>query len=294
MRRGHPPPPRCRSQAFSASQRFASTPGLRGLVSCRSRPWGSPFRALLLARVAPPLGAACSLAVLRRSTCGAMLEASSSGFRRTRQACAWLASASPRSSDVVSGGLTPVFPDALDPAHRDHHVSCAVVRFEAFHPARVRARSHRLPGDREPLLSWASAPPEPSSDLSLGPLLTRRTVSVRRGASVAQARGATSRRRVRPLRPRGRVDLVGAGCVRSYRTSTRAASRRQPCLPRPWQPGVMNTRRAVLGGVKVSISQPSPGDGSALLGFPASSATSRLRETTPTLAYGPCGLWPGG
>jgi len=54
MRRGHPPPSRCRSQAFSASQRFASTPGLRGLVSCRSRPWGSPFRALLLARIARP------------------------------------------------------------------------------------------------------------------------------------------------------------------------------------------------------------------------------------------------
>lgn len=50
------------------------------------------------------------------------------------------------------------------------------VRFEAFLPARVRAPDHRLPGDREPMLSWASAPPESSSDPSLGPSLTRRTV----------------------------------------------------------------------------------------------------------------------
>lgn len=54
--------------------------------------------------------------------------------------------------------------------------SCGFVRFEAFLPARVRAHDCRLPDDREPLLSWASAPPEPSSDLSLGPSLTRRTV----------------------------------------------------------------------------------------------------------------------
>lgn len=53
-RRGRPPPSRFRSQAFSASQRFPGTPELRGLVPCRCRPWGSPFRALILAGVACP------------------------------------------------------------------------------------------------------------------------------------------------------------------------------------------------------------------------------------------------
>jgi len=47
-----PVPLRFRSQAFSASQRFPGTSELRGLVSCRCRPWGSPFRALLLAGIA--------------------------------------------------------------------------------------------------------------------------------------------------------------------------------------------------------------------------------------------------
>jgi hypothetical protein len=45
-------PLRFRSHVFTTSQRFPGKPGLRGLVSCRSRPWGSPFRALLLAGVA--------------------------------------------------------------------------------------------------------------------------------------------------------------------------------------------------------------------------------------------------
>jgi hypothetical protein len=48
----HPVPLRFRSQVFSTSQRFPGTSGLRGLVSCRCRPWGSPYRALLLARIA--------------------------------------------------------------------------------------------------------------------------------------------------------------------------------------------------------------------------------------------------
>jgi len=47
-----PGPPRFRSQVFSTSQRFPGTSELGDLVSCRRRPWGSPFRALLLARIA--------------------------------------------------------------------------------------------------------------------------------------------------------------------------------------------------------------------------------------------------
>jgi hypothetical protein len=47
-----PVPLRFRSQVFSTSQRFPGMSGLRGLVSCRCRPWGFPCGALLLAGIA--------------------------------------------------------------------------------------------------------------------------------------------------------------------------------------------------------------------------------------------------
>jgi hypothetical protein len=47
-----PDPLRFRSQVFSTSQRFPGMSELRGLVSCRCRPWGSPFRAFILAGIA--------------------------------------------------------------------------------------------------------------------------------------------------------------------------------------------------------------------------------------------------
>jgi hypothetical protein len=63
---GCPFPPRFRSQVFSTSQRFASTPELRGLVSCRSHSWDLPFRAFPSQESRTPLGVACSLAVIHR------------------------------------------------------------------------------------------------------------------------------------------------------------------------------------------------------------------------------------
>jgi hypothetical protein len=176
MRRGRPPPPRCRSQAFSASQRFASTPGLRGLVSCRSRPWGSPFRALLLARVARPSRGRS--APLRFSVAVPEVRCSRPrppGFTALTRP----APGSPRLPPELGRRFRRArarLPRRPGPRSPGPPRSCGFVRFEAFLPARVRARGHRLPGDHEPMLSWASAPPEPSSDLSLGPLLTRRTV----------------------------------------------------------------------------------------------------------------------
>ena len=257
MRRGHPPPPRCRSQAFSASQRFASTPGLRGLVSCRSRPWGSPFRALLLARVAHPSRGRS--APLRFSVAVPEVRCSRPrppGFTALTRP----APGSPRLPPELGRRFRRArarLPRRPGPRSPGPPRSCGFVRFEAFDPS-ANPRS-RPPVARRPradaLLGFrpsrAFVRPEPRA------LAYPTDRSVRRGASVAQTRGATSRLQVRPLRPRGRVDLVGAGCVRSYRTSTRAASRRQPCLPRPWQPGVMSARRVALGGVKDSISQPS-------------------------------------
>ena len=185
-----------------------------------------------------------------------MLEASSSGFHRTHQACAWLASAPPGARTSFPPGSRPTSPTPWTPLTG----TTPFLRLRPLRslPPRASPRS-RPPVARRPraaaLLGFrpsrAFVRPEPRA------LAYPTDRSVRRGASVAQTRGATSRLQVRPLRPRGRVDLVGAGCVRSYRTSTRAASRRQPCLPRPWQPGVMSARRVALGGVKDSISQPS-------------------------------------
>lgn len=186
-----------------------------------------------------------------------MPEASSSGFHRTHQACAWLASAPPGARTSFPGERVRRSPTPWTPI-------TGTTPFPRLRPLRS------LP----PRASPRSRPPvarRPRADALLGFRPSRVFVrsepraladptdhSVRRGASVAQARGATSSLQVRPLRPRGRGDLVGAGCVRSDRTSTRAASRRQPCLPRPWQPGGMNARCAALGGVKDWISQPSP------------------------------------
>lgn len=131
---------------FAALSHAAAVPGVLPSERCSSLGSRAPLGARLL-----PCGSPSQY--LRCDARGLVLRVSphSPGLRLARLG-------SPRSSDVVSGGLAPVFPDALDPAHRDHHVSCAVVRFEAFLPARVRARSHRLPGDREPLLSWAFRP----------------------------------------------------------------------------------------------------------------------------------------
>ena len=61
-----PPPPRLRSRVFSTPQRFPGTPGLRGLVSCRSHPWGSSLRSLAPRRGRAPLSG--PLASLRFST----------------------------------------------------------------------------------------------------------------------------------------------------------------------------------------------------------------------------------
>jgi len=71
VRRGSPDPRRCRPRAFSAPRRFEPRhpagpglpracsrrrlpPKLRGLVSCRKRPWGSPCRAFPSRRAVPP------------------------------------------------------------------------------------------------------------------------------------------------------------------------------------------------------------------------------------------------
>lgn len=157
--------------------------------------------------------------------------------------------------------------------------SCGFVYFEALIPPRIRAHDRRLPVDREPMLSWGSAPPEPSSVQSLGPSHDPTSLSARRGASAAPSRGATSRRWVKTLRPHGRVVLVGA--------QSRGATARPRVPPLGGNPASLALRPRPLvsglgldlGGVKDSDSHPSPRDESALLGFLASSTPSRLRAS---------------
>jgi len=49
-----PHPARFRSQVFSTSQRFPSTPELCGLVACRCRPWDPSLQSFPLVRIACP------------------------------------------------------------------------------------------------------------------------------------------------------------------------------------------------------------------------------------------------
>jgi hypothetical protein len=246
-----PGPPRFRSQVFSTSQRFPGTSELGDLVSCRRRPWGSPFRALLLAGIAcasrrrllpcssPPPYLRCDAQdrVPRVSPtptpCGAV---------------AWL----PPEARPSFPSFSPSRRSALE--HQDRPLSRTAPRrlprrpgphapesprsggfgcFEAFLPPRVRAhgaplsRTHR--GRCSPGLCLSRA----LFRSSLGPSHDPADHSVRRGLVTAVAKGATPRRQVKP------DDLAAATTSSAPDPQgdcgpVRAASRRQPCLPRPW------------------------------------------------------------
>lgn len=135
-------------------------------------------------------------------------------------------------------------PAALDRAPPcGAHVTGSVC-FEALIPPRSRAGSVGVTRPLRPLLSWAFAPPEPCSDRASGPVHpvgpTRRLPRGKRRAA-CPPRASTGddgecdppppgegRRASRPPAPRRRH---GPRCERG---PARAASRRHPCLPRPW------------------------------------------------------------
>lgn len=170
MQQAVPGPLRFRSQAFSASQRFPSTPGLRGLVSCRSRPWGSPYRALILAGVAVPsrvrqLPCSSPPPYLRCDARGRVLRVSPTPA-------------------LSRGGLDPPGAPTSFPPLASQRLPR---RLEPRAPSSPRVRWLRLlrsvtpptkplhatlgsPLAPPPVLSWVSAPPEPSSGRASGPV----------------------------------------------------------------------------------------------------------------------------
>jgi hypothetical protein len=172
-------PLRFRSHVFTTSQRFPGKPGLRGLVSCRSRPWGSPFRALLLA------GVACAsrrrFASLQFST-GHLSQGSSLAFSLR-------VSPTPAPHDAVAwfptGARTPFpprvrvrphrLPRRPDPARPPGRDDDRLRLLRSLDPPAKPYRRRRRSDVPRPLLSWAS-PLQSLSPIEPRGLMTRRTV----------------------------------------------------------------------------------------------------------------------
>jgi len=202
-------PSRFRSQVLSTSQRFPGTSKLRGLVSCRRPPLGfRPSEPCSSPRSRTLLRAASSLAVLNRLSSSANLAAHlrSSDEPRGPSPPAVGPRGLPAGLDVIARDLplrvspTPApcgtfarfpagarasFPPAVARARPPDSPPPSTTRafvqrttftgfgcLEAFFPPRSRTTSSpkRHPW---PLLSWASASPEPFSDRASGPLTSR-------------------------------------------------------------------------------------------------------------------------
>jgi hypothetical protein len=184
---------------------------------------------------------------------------SSSGFHRRPRL--WRGGlVTPRSSDTVSTArlrtLSRTGPQRL-PRRPGSHApesprSGGFGCFEAFLPPRVRARSAPLsrthPGRCSPGLRLSRA----LIRSSLGPSHDPADHSVRRRLVTAVAKGATPRRQVRPDDLAAATTSSASDPQGDCRPS-RAVSRRQSCLPRPWR-RPFDLALVVLGGVKISTS----------------------------------------
>jgi hypothetical protein len=279
---------RFRSQGFSPSQRFPGTPGDRGLVSCRSRPWGSPFRALLLVRGRVPLSG--SLAPLQFSAVVPEVRCARPhppGFTDAH-ACAWWPGSSPELGRRFGRGVNRVVLDDLGLVHRAHLVPTASSASKPRSPRRVRARPRRSPVAHEPMLSWALplqslAPTEPRVLVPDGPFRPPRA-SVRDDEPVRPAR-----RQVRAVQPRGRAGLIGAR--RPGATGDRACRLSTAPLP-PSTLEPISRRRSTSGPRRFEglDQRPASVRRVALLGFVASSTTSRpCASSRPWLRISPEG-----
>jgi len=254
---GRSAPAAVRSRVFSTPQRFASTPGLRGLVSCRSHPWGSSLRSLAPRRGRAPLSG--PLAPLRFSI------GRHCARDRARPAAPGFADA----HAVRRGCLAPhrsiqrrfSRPCGRPPRRLGSSANASVGRRHRPRPLRSllpSTKPYRSAGEAATtaLAPLGLRPSRAFLRSSLGPF-DPADHSVHRGLAPATTKEAIPRRQVRTrdlaaARPRRRVD------PRSDRRPARATSRRQPSLPRPWRPATEAAGCVTLGGVKDSISGPSP------------------------------------
>jgi len=179
---------------------------------------------------------------------------SSSGFHQTPALVTRWPDSS-RSSDTVSAArlrtLSRAGPQRLPrrpgPRAPESPRSGGFGCFGALLPPRVRAHGEPL---SRPTAAGALLGFRPSRALirsSLGPSHDPADHSVRRRLVTAVAKGATPRRQVRP------DDLAAATTSSAFDPQgdcgpNRAASRRQPCLPRPWslqnEPATRGPRRS--------------------------------------------------
>jgi len=224
---GRPPRHGSALRFLSTSQRFPGTPGLRGLVSCRSRPWvlpselcsspGSrPSRGRQLPCSSPPPYLRCDA----RGTPPAFTDA--------RALARWPDPTEARPS--FQERCDPPRPRRLDPAHRGHPVPTASSASKPLPPRSRPIHRSGFPSRRRAMLSWAL--PLQSLPPTVPRALSPNGFSPAAGLAPAAMRRATPHRQVTSLRPHDRDDVVGARPAFD-RGPERAASRRQPCLPRP-------------------------------------------------------------
>jgi hypothetical protein len=178
LRRHHPDPPRMPrfvpSRSGSAPRLsqplsgFLAKSELGDLVSCRRRPWGSPFRALLLAGIACAsrrrmLPCSSPPSYLRRDA-----PIASSGLRRRPRS--WRGGlAAPRSSAAVSTARLPTLsreglrrlPRRPGPAHRTHLVPAASSASKLSSPRESVRAARRFRGHATADALLGFAPPEP-------------------------------------------------------------------------------------------------------------------------------------
>lgn len=189
----------------------SGTPGRRGLVSCRCRPWGSPYRALLLAGVARPSRDRW----LPRSSPPPYLRCDARGPHPpgfTDARAVWRGGLAPPGAPAPFPPLASQrLPRRLEPRAPSSPRSGGFGCLEALFPPRGRcARRGGFPPSARPVALLGFCPSRALLRSSLGSCHDPVDRSVHRGASTATTGEAIPRRQVRPRRPCGRVDLVGA------------------------------------------------------------------------------------
>jgi hypothetical protein len=145
-------PLRFRSQAFSTSQRFPGKSEPHGLVSCRCRSWGCPFRVFPSQESRTPLEAASSPVVIHRRSTRRLPVRIAAGFldihARARQPD------SPDDYGLPFHAPRSTLPGCPGSERRDSCVPTSFTHLEALFLLRVRSRRRESPHDERPILSW--------------------------------------------------------------------------------------------------------------------------------------------